>query len=71
MGLSNIDNDQNDAHAYRSEFAANTASVVIAAEKKSLQILTHEFGHVHYQVQNLAESFIVKLQLQTDHHVTK
>lgn len=56
-GESNIEQDKNDPHLYRSEYGPGTVSVVIQSGRKSLLILAHEFGHVKYQVENLAEYF--------------
>lgn len=53
-GTTNIGQDETDPDAYRSEYGLSTVSVTIAAVKKSLHLLAHEFGHVEYQVQNLA-----------------
>lgn len=53
-GVTSLDQDKADEHTCRSEFGPNTVSVKIAAGNKSLAILAHELGHVHYQTMNLA-----------------
>jgi hypothetical protein len=53
--ITNIEQDENDPHTYRSVHGPNTVSVVVSINKKSLMLLGHELGHVAYQVQNLAE----------------
>ena len=50
----NIDHFANDKHAYYSNYGPHTVSVKIVIEKHSLLMLAHEFGHVRYQVPNLA-----------------
>ena len=53
-GTTNIACLEKDKNVYQSEFGPSTVSVKIASVKKSLLLLAHEFGHVKYQVQNLA-----------------
>jgi hypothetical protein len=53
-GTTNLNQAKNDPHACSSEFGPHTISVRIAAVRKSLFLLAHEFGHVKYQVPNLA-----------------
>jgi len=53
-GTTNIAQDINDPDAYHSEYGIHTVSVRIKVDKKSLQLLAHELGHVQYQVPNLA-----------------
>ena len=45
---------EGDADAYMSEYGVNTVSVIIWTVKTSLVVLSHELGHVKYQIQNLA-----------------
>ena len=52
-GATNVAQDVEDPHIYRSEYGLNSVSVVIVAGNKSLVVLAHEFGHVQYQAQNL------------------
>ncbi len=52
-GTTNIAQDNDDENTYTSEYGAHTVSIRIAAVKKSLVLLAHEFGHVKYQVPNL------------------
>ena len=53
-GTTNVAQDTNDPEAYFSEYGIHTVSIRIRAEKKSLHLLAHEFGHAKYQVPNLA-----------------
>lgn len=53
-GTTNLNQDKDDRHRCLSEFGHHTISVRIAAVRKSLFLLAHEFGHVKYQVPNLA-----------------
>ncbi|HEX6889622.1 MAG TPA: hypothetical protein VF141_02980 [Chryseolinea sp.] len=50
----NIAHAMNDPDLYASEFGPATVSVKIASVNRSLLLLAHEFGHVIYQVRNLA-----------------
>ena len=43
-----------DEHANVSEYGPHTVSIHVSVVKHSLVILAHEFGHVSYQVPNLA-----------------
>lgn len=49
-----IDQMDNDPHANLSEYGPHTISIQVSVVKHSLVILAHEFGHVSYQVPNLA-----------------
>lgn len=53
-GTTNLAQDKDDPDAYLSEYGIHTVSIRIRAERKSLDLLAHEFGHVSYQVPNLA-----------------
>jgi hypothetical protein len=53
-GLTYIDQAENDKDAYRSEYGALTVSVKIWIVPKALIVLSHELGHVKYQIPNLA-----------------
>lgn len=53
-GTTNLSHHEKDKNIYQSEYGLSTVSVKIASEKKSLLLLAHEFGHVKYQVPNLA-----------------
>ena len=53
-GTTNIAQHENDKDAYLSEYGAHTVSVKISTVKKALLLLAHEFGHISYQVPNLA-----------------
>jgi len=53
-GTTNLAHLENDKNVYHSEYGPNTVSVKIASVNKSLLLLAHEFGHVNYQVPNLA-----------------
>lgn len=50
----NVAHVPGDRDIYLSEYGAHSVSVRIASAKKSLFLLAHEFGHVSYQVKNLA-----------------
>lgn len=54
-GTTNLDHVDGDEDAYMSKFGPNTVSVKIWTVTKALQVLSHEFGHIKYQVPNLAE----------------
>ncbi|HTE32651.1 MAG TPA: hypothetical protein VK666_19860 [Chryseolinea sp.] len=53
-GTTNLAHFENDRNTYYSEYGPATVSVKIASVNKSLSLLAHEFGHVKYQVPNLA-----------------
>lgn len=53
-GTTNVAHVPGDRSVYLSEYGPNSVSVKIASAKKSLFLLAHEFGHVKYQVRNLA-----------------
>lgn len=46
-----------DEHSTVSEYGLHTVSIHVWVVKHSLVILAHEFGHVSYQVPNLASYF--------------
>ena len=52
-GSTTMDPDGTDKDACFSEYGPRTASIMIAAVRKSLHLLAHEFGHVKYQAPNL------------------
>ena len=54
QGTTNIAQCEVNEHTYWSEFGPNTVSVKIASLIKAMHLLAHEFGHVLYQVPNLA-----------------
>jgi len=56
-GTTNLAHDENDNNVYTSEYGPGTVSVKIASVNKSLSLLAHEFGHVKYQVPNLASYY--------------
>jgi hypothetical protein len=53
-GTTYIDHAKNDSDTYLSEYGENTVSVKIWLVSKALLVLSHELGHVRYQVPNLA-----------------
>jgi len=53
-GTTCIDQSANDEDTYVSEYGVNTVSVKIWTVSKALLVLSHELGHVKYQVPNLA-----------------
>jgi hypothetical protein len=53
-GTTYINQVKNDKDAYLSEYGAFTVSVKIWIVPKALMVLSHELGHVKYQVPNLA-----------------
>jgi hypothetical protein len=54
-GTTLIDHAVNDADLYVSEYGEHSVSVKIWAVPKAFLVLSHELGHVKYQVPNLAE----------------
>lgn len=54
LATTNLEQLATDEHAYFSHYGAFTVSIKIIIAKHSLSILAHEFGHVRYQVPNLA-----------------
>lgn len=54
MGLTQIDRLDDDRHCTSSEYGINTVSIVVRHGHTSLLTLAHEFGHVQYEVPNLA-----------------
>jgi hypothetical protein len=53
-GLTYLNQVENDKDAYLSEYGAFTVSIKIWIVPKSLLVLSHELGHVKYQIPNLA-----------------
>ncbi|MEO5600557.1 MAG: hypothetical protein ABIR06_06500 [Cyclobacteriaceae bacterium] len=53
-GTTNLAQEEKDQNAYSSEYGVRTVSVKIAIVNNALSLLAHEFGHVKYQVPNLA-----------------
>ena len=53
-GTTGIDQSDSDKDTYVSEYGVNTVSVKIWTVNKALLVLSHELGHVKYQVPNLA-----------------
>ena len=53
-GMTYLNQMENDQDAYRSEYGAFTVSIKIWIVPKALQVLSHELGHVKYQIPNLA-----------------
>jgi len=53
-GITYLDQVENDQDAYLSEYGAFTASITIWIVPKALLVLSHELGHVKYQIPNLA-----------------
>jgi len=49
-GTTNISQVADDEDAYSSRYGLNSVSVSIVANKQSLILLAHEFGHIAYQV---------------------
>ena len=54
LATTNVGQVKTDEHAYYSNYGPHTVAVTIAVVKDSLLILAHEFGHIAYQVPNLA-----------------
>jgi hypothetical protein len=54
-GTTCIGQSPSDHDAYVSEYGSNTVSVKIWTVSKALLVLSHELGHVKYQVPNLAK----------------
>jgi predicted DNA-binding protein YlxM (UPF0122 family) len=66
-GTTNIDQCNEDKNVYKSEYGPHTVLIKIASVARSLSLLAHEFGHVKYQVANLAEYVeYYKLNYQND-----
>ncbi len=57
-GTTNIAHEEKDKNTYTSEYGPLTVSVKIASVNKALTLLAHEFGHVTYQVPNLATYYV-------------
>jgi len=53
-GITQVSQMENDKDAYVSEFGPFTVSIKVWIVSRALLVLSHEFGHVKYQVPNLA-----------------
>jgi hypothetical protein len=53
-GITNINFVPEDPDMYKSEYGNGTVSVKVWIVSKALLVLAHEFGHIKYQVPNLA-----------------
>jgi hypothetical protein len=53
-GITQVSQMENDKDAYVSEYGPFTVSIKIWIVSRALLVLSHEFGHVKYQVPNLA-----------------
>jgi len=53
-GITNLSSAPADPDSYNSEYGEGTVSVKIWIVAKALLVLAHEFGHIKYQVPNLA-----------------
>jgi hypothetical protein len=53
-GITQVNQMENDKDAYVSEYGPFTVSIKIWVVSRALLVLSHEFGHVKYQVPNLA-----------------
>jgi hypothetical protein len=53
-GITNIARVVGDSDAYYSEYGERSVSVKVWVVSKALEVLSHELGHVKYQVPNLA-----------------
>src|SRR5688572_25924969 len=53
-GITYLNQMENDQDAYLSEYGAFTVSIKIWIVPKALLVLSHELGHVKYQIPNLA-----------------
>ena len=53
-GMTYLNHVEDDKDAYLSEYGAFTVSIKIWIVPKALQVLSHELGHVKYQIPNLA-----------------
>ncbi|MEX2231294.1 MAG: hypothetical protein WD824_03995 [Cyclobacteriaceae bacterium] len=67
--ITNLNQMENDPHGYQSSYGPYTVSVKITITKHSLLILAHEFGHISYQVPNLATYVDFFSRQYTDHHM--
>jgi hypothetical protein len=54
LGITYLNQLQNDEDAYLSEYGPMTVSIKIWIVPKALLVLSHELGHVKYQIPNLA-----------------
>ena len=54
LGITYLNQVKNDQDAYLSEYGELTVSVKIWIVSKALLVLSHELGHVKYQIPNLA-----------------
>ena len=53
-GITQVSQMENDKDAYVSEYGPLTVSIKVWIVSRALLVLSHEFGHVKYQVPNLA-----------------
>lgn len=53
-GITQVSQMENDKDAYVSEYGPFTVSIKVWVVSRALLVLSHEFGHVKYQVPNLA-----------------
>ena len=53
-GITQVSQMENDKDAYVSEYGPFTVSIKVWIVSRALLVLSHEFGHVKYQVPNLA-----------------
>jgi hypothetical protein len=56
-GITYMDQANDDKDAYQSEYGKFTVSVKVWIVRRALLVLAHEFGHIKYQVPNLASYF--------------
>ncbi len=68
-GTTNISQSENDEDAYYSRYGLNSVSVSIVANKQSLILLAHEFGHIAYQVPHLKKYVEFYLKCYKNHDI--
>ncbi len=66
-GTTSLAHAAGDRNTYSSEYGEGTVSVNIWIMSKALWVLSHEFGHVKYQVPNLTSY----LKFHRDHYISK
>ncbi len=75
LATTNVAHSKKSSHVYHSEYGDHSASIKIAhlSHYKMLKVLAHEFGHVLYQVPNLASywEYFQKTYLKYDNTIAK
>ena len=67
-GTTNLRQCPKNRHVYVSSYGRHTVDVKVNSGRKALELLAHEFGHVRYQVPNLASYMVYFQQQYRNHH---